>query len=75
MILYQLMVGVQKEHDQQQTALGVFLYTEGAFNNISCDSKCAALFKHGLDYSIIRWIRATLGCGDSWWIFQESCGI
>jgi len=74
-ILHQLMVGVEKEHDLQQTALGIFLDIEGAFNNTSYDSKCAALFKHGVDYNIIQWIRATPGCGDSWWIFQESCGI
>jgi hypothetical protein len=75
MIRHQLMVGVEKEHDLQQTALGVFSDTEGAFNNTSYDSKCAALFKHGVDYNIIWWIRATSGCGNSWWIFQDRCSI
>jgi len=55
-----LAVQVEKALDQQETALGVFLDTEGAFNNTSYDSMCAALFKHGVDYTIIRWIRATL---------------
>jgi hypothetical protein len=38
----------------------VLFLTEGAFNNTSYDSMCAALAKHGVDYTIIRWIRATL---------------
>jgi hypothetical protein len=32
--------------DQQETALGVFLDIEGAFNNTSYDSICAVLAKH-----------------------------
>ena len=46
--------------DLQETDLGVYLYKEKAFNNTSYDSMCAALFKHGVDYTIIQWIRATL---------------
>jgi hypothetical protein len=45
MALHQLMVWVEKVLDQQETALGVFLDTEGAFNNTSYDSTCAALVK------------------------------
>jgi len=41
-------------------ALRVFLDIEGAFNNTSYDSMCAALAKHGVDSTIIRWIKATL---------------
>jgi hypothetical protein len=52
--LHQLMVRVQTALDLQETALGVFLDREGAFSNTSNDSKCAALFKHGADYTIIR---------------------
>jgi len=33
--LHQLVVWVEKAHDQQETALGVFLDIEGAFNNTS----------------------------------------
>jgi hypothetical protein len=33
---------------------------EVAFNNTSYDSMCAALAGHGVDYTIVRWIRATL---------------
>jgi hypothetical protein len=73
--LHQLMVRVEKAFDLQETALCVFLDTEGALNNTSYDSNCAALFKHGVDYTITRWIRDTPGCSDSWWIFQERCGI
>jgi hypothetical protein len=40
--------------------LGVFLDIEGAFNNTSYDSMCAALVIHGVDYTIIRWVKATL---------------
>ena len=40
--------------------LCVFLDIEGAFNNTSYDSMCAAHIKHGVDYTIIWWIRATL---------------
>ena len=34
--------------------MGVFLDTEGAFNNTSYDSICVALIKHEVDYTIIR---------------------
>ena len=61
--LYQLTVQAEKALDQQETALGVFLDTEGAFNNTCYDTTCDALVRHGSDYSIVRWIRATLeGC-------------
>jgi hypothetical protein len=45
---------------QKETAVGVFLDIEGAFNNTSYESMCAALAKRGVDYTIIRRIRATL---------------
>jgi hypothetical protein len=61
--LHQLVVRVEKTLDQQETAQNVFLDTEGVFNNTSCDSMCAALFKRGVDYTIVQ-------C-----IFQEGCGI
>ena len=54
------MVQVEKVLDQQDTALGVFLDIEEAFNNTSYDSMCATLAKHGVDYTTVRWIRATL---------------
>jgi len=60
MALHQLVVWVEKAFDQQETALGVFLDIEGAFNNTSYDSKCDVLFKHGVNYIIVWWIRATL---------------
>ena len=49
MALHQLVVWVEKALDQQETALGVFLGKEGAFNNTSYDSRCVALAKHGVD--------------------------
>ena len=61
--LHQLFVQVGKVLDQQETALGVLLDREGAFNNTSYDSICAALFKCGVNYTIVRWIRATLEGG------------
>ena len=57
--LHQLMVHVEMVLDLQETALYVLLDIEGAFNNTSYDSMCAALFKHGVDYTIIQWIRPT----------------
>ena len=60
MALHQLRVQVEKAPDQQWTARGVFFDTEGMLNNTSYDSKCAALFKQGVDYTIIQWIKATL---------------
>jgi hypothetical protein len=57
---HQFMVRVEMALDLQETALGVFLDTEGAFNNTSYESMCAGLMKHGFDYTIVRWIRATL---------------
>jgi hypothetical protein len=58
--LHQLVVRIEKGLDQQETALGVFLDIEGAFNNTSFYSICAALAKHGVSCTIIQWIRATL---------------
>jgi len=40
--------------------LGVFLDIEGAFNNTCYDNICDALVRYGGDYTIVRWIRATL---------------
>ena len=57
---HQLVVWVEKASDQQETALGVFLDTEGAFNNTCYDTMCDALVRHGSDYTIVWWIRTTL---------------
>jgi len=35
-------------------------HTEEVLNNTSYDSMCGALVKHGVDYTIVQWIRATL---------------
>ena len=40
--------------------MGDFLYIEGAFNNTCYDAMCDALVRHGSEYTIVRWIRATL---------------
>ena len=58
--LHQLVVRVEKNLDRQEIDLGVFLDMEGAFDNTSYDSMCSALTRHGVDQTIIRWIRATL---------------
>ena len=60
--LHQLVVRLEKALDQKETALGVFLDIEGAFDNTSYDSISIALASHGVSPSIIRWIRATLEC-------------
>jgi hypothetical protein len=52
--LYQLVVWVAKAFHQQEITLGIFLDIEGAFNNTSYDSMCAALAKHGVDYTIVQ---------------------
>ena len=57
--LHQL-VRVEKALDQQEIALGDVLDIEGAFDNTSYDSMCSALTRHGVDQTIVRWIRATL---------------
>jgi hypothetical protein len=58
--LHQLVVRVEKALDQQEVALGSFLDIEGAFNNTCHDTMCDALVRHGSEYTIVRWIRATL---------------
>jgi len=58
--LHQLMVRVEKALDQQELALGVFLNIEGAFNSTSYDSMCVALARHGVNRTIVRWVKATL---------------
>jgi hypothetical protein len=61
--LHQLVVRVEKALNQRKIALGItlgiFLDIEGAFNSTSYDSMCVALARHGVDHTIIRWIRAT----------------
>jgi hypothetical protein len=58
--LHQLVVRVEKETDQQEKALDVFLDIEGAFNNTSYDSIRAASAKHVVNYTVVWWIRANL---------------
>jgi hypothetical protein len=58
--LHQLVVRVEKALDQQEIALGAFLDMEGAFNNTCYDTMCDALVRHGIEYAIVRWIKATL---------------
>ena len=60
MALHQLVVQDEKVLDQQETALGVFLDIDRAFNNTSYDSMYAALAKHVVYYTILWWIRTTL---------------
>jgi hypothetical protein len=60
-VLYQLVVRVEKTLDQQETAQGVFLDIEGAFNNTCCDTMCDALVRHGSDYTIVRWMAGIYG--------------
>jgi hypothetical protein len=49
--LHQLVVWVEKVLDQQETALGIILDIEGAFNNICYDAMCDALVSHGSEYT------------------------
>jgi len=58
--LHQLMVQVENVLDQQQTALGVFLDTEGAIKSTYYDSMCDALVRHEVDHTIVQWITASL---------------
>ena len=57
---HQLVVWIEKALDQQETALGVFLDREWAFNNTCYDTMCEAQARHGSDHTIVRWIMATL---------------
>jgi hypothetical protein len=57
--LHQPVVQVEKAFDQQKTDMGVFIDIEGVINNTSYDSICVVLAKQGVDFTIIRWIRAT----------------
>ena len=59
-MVHQLIVQVEKALDQQETAMGVFLDIEGAFNITCYDTMHDPLVRHGSDYTIVRWIRATL---------------
>jgi len=72
--LHQLILWVEKVLDQQ-IALGVFLDIEGAFNNTSYDSMCSALARHGVNQTIIQWIRATLDGRLATAAFGVSAGV
>jgi len=67
-VLHQLVARGEKGLDQQGIALGVFLDIEGAFNNTSYDSMCAAL-------DVLRLPWRVAGHCDAWHLFQERCGI
>ena len=41
-------------------ALGIFIDIEGSFDNAAFDSMCSATLHHGVDRSIVRWIRFML---------------
>jgi hypothetical protein len=43
----QLVVQIQKLLDQRETSIGVFLNIEGAYNNTTYNTICAALARHG----------------------------
>ena len=51
--LHQPVVRAEKALDQQEIALGVFLDTEGAFDNTCYDSMCSAFTRHGVDQTIV----------------------
>jgi hypothetical protein len=55
MALHQLVVWVEKALDQQEIDLGAFLDIE----RTCYDTMCAALVRHGSEYTIVRWIKAT----------------
>jgi len=74
-VLHQLIVRVEKALDQQETALIVFLDIHREFNNTSYDSMCAGLIKHGIDYTIVWWIRAILESHMAWANLSESSKI
>jgi hypothetical protein len=73
--LHQLVVRVDRVLEQQDIALGVFLDIEGAFNNTSYDSITAALDKHGVSPTNVRWIRATLEGRRTTATQEESPGV
>jgi hypothetical protein len=58
--LHKLVVRIEKALDQQEMALGAFLYIEGAFNSTCYDTMCDALVRHGGEQTIVRCVRATL---------------
>jgi hypothetical protein len=58
--VHQLVVRVEKALNQQEIALSAFFDIEGAFNNTCYDTMCDVLVTHVSEYTIVRWIRATL---------------
>jgi len=48
MALHQLVVWDEKAHDQQETALGVFLETEGTLSNTCYFTMYDAVVRHGI---------------------------
>ena len=52
--LHQVIAWVEKALDQQETAMDVFLDTEGVFNNTSYDSMCGALVRQGVRYTVVQ---------------------
>jgi hypothetical protein len=76
---HQLEVRVQKDLDQQEIALGIFLDKEAMFNSTSYDSTCAALARHGVDLHHRTTDHShpggSAGHGDSRGTFQKHRGV
>jgi hypothetical protein len=60
MVFHQVVVRVKKAFNKQETAFGVFLVIKGAFNYTCYDTMCDVLVSHGTEYTIVRWIKATM---------------
>ena len=58
--LHPIVSKIEKALHHKELAVGAFLDIEGAFDNTSFDSICAAAAYHGFEDTIIRWIRAML---------------
>lgn len=58
--LHPIVSRIEKALHHKELAAGAFLDIEGAFDNTSFDSICAAAAYHGFEDTIIRWMRAML---------------
>jgi len=54
------MVRGEKALNRQPIAFRIFLDMREAFHNTCFDTMCDALVRHRNDYTILRWIKATL---------------
>lgn len=58
--LHTIVFKIEKALEHKELALGTFLDIEGAFDNTAFESICTAATNHGIETTIVRWMKSML---------------